>query len=294
MWVVAAWAVVLAEFVLAIYLGLKRPGVGPVKAFLYGPPVIAVVALALGVCGVVWSALRRPFATTQRLVAWCLLGFVILSATYPLPFPSARSSRPSAVRVRFPLEGEWTTAWGGEGEMSQMLRTRPDRCFGFAFVLARDGITRAESGDPRTAFALHAPVVAPASGTVVRVVDDLPDEDAPREHDLGNHVVLEVAPQEFLFVCGLEQGSCAVRVGESIAAGAPLARVGASGRSLLLPEAHLALHMQDTPDPLWGQGIPFYFFESSIDGARIARAVPTGRGYFPGRAITGQRIAHTP
>lgn len=293
-WVAAAWLAVVAEFAIAIVLGLKRPGAGAVKVFLYGPLLLSAIALAIGAFGLIWSFVRRPFAQTQRIVAFCLLGFVIATATYPLPFPASRSARPSAARVRFPLAGEWTTAWGGEDEMNQMLRTRPDRRFGFYFVLARDGATRADPADPRSAFAMHQAVSVPADGEVVRVVDSFPDDGARRENDLGNHVVIELAPGEFLFVGGLAQGSCAVQVGQRVTWGEPLGKIGFSAWSPVLPEPHLALHVQDTPEPIWGQGIPFYFFESAIDGERRARAVPNGKGFFVGRKLTGERITHAP
>jgi hypothetical protein len=293
-WVVCAWIVVAAEFVLAIVLGLKRPGAMPVKVYLYGPFLIAASSLGVGIAGLVWSARRRPFAQPQRLVAFCVLAFAIGTSSYPLPFPSARSSRPSAVRVRFPLEGEWTTAWGGENEINHHLRVRPDRRYGFDFVLAQDGALRRDAADPTSAFAWDREVLAPAGGTVVRVEHDLADDGVLHGHDLGNHVVIEIAPDEFLFVAGLRQGSITVRPGDSVAAGAPIGRIGFSCGSPTLPEPHLSLHVQDTPDPIWGQGIPFYFFESAIDGVRVARSVPDGRGYFAGHALAGQRIAHAP
>jgi hypothetical protein len=292
--VAAAWALVVLEFVLAIVLGMKRPGATAVHVYLYGPIALAALALLVGAAGLVTSWLRRPFARPQRLIALCVLGFVIASATYPLPFPSARSSHPSSVRMRFPATGEWTTAWGGESDESRLLRTRPDRGFGFSFVLAQDGATRADPARPESAFAFGAEVVAPAAGRVARVEDALDDDGRPHAHDLGNHVVLEVAPGEFLFVTGLQRGSIQVRAGDDLAAGAALGRIGFSAWSPLLPEPHLALHVQDTPDPIFGQGIPFYFFESAIDGQRTTRAAPVGRGYFPGRAPAGQRIEHRP
>lgn len=293
-WVVLAWLVLVGEFALAVYLGMKRPGVGPVKAFVYGPWLLAAAALAVGATGLVWSLRHRPFGHPQRLIAFGLLAFVVGTATYGLPFPAARGSRPSAARVRVPAAGEWTVAWGGLDEANALLRTRPDRCFGYYLVLARDGVTRADAADPRSAFAFGAEVLAPAAGAVVRAVNDVPDDGQWHADDLGNHVVIEVAAGEYLFVSGLAQGSVTVAAGQRVAAGDALGRVGYSAFSPLLPEPHLALHLQDTPDPLWGQGIPFYFYESAVDGERVARAAPTGRGYFPGRALTGQRVAHAP
>ena len=73
---------------------------------------------------------------------------------------------------------------------------------------------------------------AAAPGKVALVVDEWPDR-APqtrpeREHDeFGNLVVLEVAPEEFVFLFGLRQGSILVAEGDEVVRGQELARVGA-------------------------------------------------------------------
>ncbi len=105
-WVVAAWGLVAAEFALAIYLGLRRPGAGPARAFMYGPVALAGTALLLGIIGALWSVRHRPFASAQRLIAFCSLGFVIATVTYPLPFPAARAAIPSRVAIHVPVAGE--------------------------------------------------------------------------------------------------------------------------------------------------------------------------------------------
>lgn len=293
-WIVAAWLIVAAELGLAVFLGLKRPGVAPVKAYLYGPWLLALAAFLVGLFGV-GRSIRRPASSgTQRLIAFGLLCFVVGTASYGLPFPAARSTRPTLARIRVPLEGEWTVAWGGVDDASAIWRTRPDRCFAYVLVLEREGSTRAQPADPASAHARGAPVVAPASGKVVRVVNDVPDDGALHANDLGNHVVIELAADEFLFASGLERGSIPVAEGAPIAAGDALGRIGFSAFSPLCPEPHLGLHVQDTPEPFWGQGMPFHFWESAQNGQKLPRATPAGRGWFPGRALSGDRVRHEP
>ena len=294
LWVVAAWGLVVAEFALAIYLGLKRPGAGPVRAFLYGPPLLALAALLLGIAGALWSALRRPFVTPPRLLGFCALGFVVATATYPLPFPSYRSARPSRVEIHLPVAGEWTVAWAGDDELNFVMRTRPDRRYGFLLVAARDGLTRARPDDPLSALAFGQPVLAPCDGTVARVVDEYPDDGRSAPDDLGNHLVLEIAPDEYLFLAGLQRGSFAVAPGQPVSRGAPLARVGFSACSRITPEPHLSIHVQDTPDALDGQSIPFYFHDYWVGPEHVARGVPEGAGFFVGRPVTGQKLRSSP
>lgn len=293
-WVLAAWVVVALEAALAIYLGMKQPGALPIRVYVFGLPILAAVALLVGLVGAVISYRNRPFATPQRLVALCLLAFVFGSASYHLPFPSHRSSRPSRVRITAPFEGEWTMAWGGPENSNELMATRPDRRFGMLFVLARDGATRADPTAPISAFAFGAPVLAPCDGVVARVVGDLPDAGLDAQDDLGNHVVLEIAPQEFLFLTGLEHDSLTVRLGEHVTRGQLLGRVGFSAASFVLPEPHLGLHVQDTPEPIWGQSIPFYLHDVIVNDEPIQRAAPQGRGYFPGYPPQGDRVRPAP
>jgi hypothetical protein len=211
----------------------------------------------VGLVGLILSIRRPPFGATQRLVAFGLLFFVVGTASYGLPFPAARSTRPTLARIRVPVEGEWRVAWGGVDDASAIWRTRPDRSFVYVLVKEASGATRGAD-------------------------------------DLGNHVVIELASDEFLFVSGLERGSISVSTGATIEAGAPLGRVGFSAFSPLCPEPQLGLHVQDTPEPFWGQGIPFYFWESALNGQRMPRAAPAGRGWFPGRALAGDTVRHEP
>jgi hypothetical protein len=287
-WVAAAWAVLALELALAIYLGLKNSGAGPIHAYVKGPLLIAGLALLVGSFGIAWSLLRRPFLRPQRLVALCVLGFVLATVSYPLPFPSFRSHRPSTVRVGLPARGAWTVAWGGD-ELRYSMRMRPDRCYGFLLVRAIDGRTRATPDDPRSAYAFGEDVLAPCFGKVAAVDEDRPDDGAGRD-DLGNHVVLEIAPGEFLFLGGLARDSVEPEVGDEVTEGERIARVGFSTTNLMVPEPHLSIHVQATPVPFEGQGIPFYFFGCSIDGHPVQRAVPSGRGLFVGHPLTGQTI----
>lgn len=290
-WVFAAWSVLAAEVALAIYLGLKFPGANPAKAYTFGPWLLVGAAFAVGIAGAAVSLARRPIANPYRLVAFCVLGFVIASVGFPLPFPSYRAGRPSPVAFQLPFQGEWTVAWGGADDQSHhLLRARPDRRFAYFFVVERDGATRREAADPRSAFAFGSQVLSPCDGQVVAATGELADDGPASRDDLGNHVVIEVAPAEYLFLTNLKQGSLAVRAGERVVRGQALARVGWSARTPLAPEPHLAMHLQDTPQPWWGQAIPFDFRDYFVGERRIERGLPRGAGYFVGRPLEGERL----
>jgi len=104
-----------------------------------------------------------------------------------------------------------------------------------------------------------SPILAPASGKVVRIVEDEPDNEGLRDfprrsltEDLGrplwvfgNHVVLDVGGGQYVLLGHLMKESILVSVGEEVEAGAPLAAAGNSGNSI---EPHLHVQVMDRSD----------------------------------------------
>jgi murein DD-endopeptidase MepM/ murein hydrolase activator NlpD len=212
-----------------------------------------------------------------RLGAFLCLAAAVWFSAYPLSYPSSHEGHPSAVRFRLPFEGEWTVRWGGTKGPESALVLQPDRRFGFDFVVCN---AEGRTSDGADFYCRGRDVLAPAAGVVAAVHDGEPD--APRgalpagAEPYGNHVVLQVAEGEFLFLIGLEQGSLRVAEGARVAAGDPLGRAGFSARSALTPEAHLGVHLQDTALPRRGEGIPFAF-RDYVSGERpVESGVPLG------------------
>lgn len=63
-------------------------------------------------------------------------------------------------------------------------------------------------------YAYGQPVLAPADGTVITVVDGLPDNqpqiETNEQHLAGNHVVIQTGESEFVFLAHLQPGSRSV------------------------------------------------------------------------------------
>jgi len=293
-WVFAAYAIFACTLGLGLYLALRLPGVGPVRAYVMGPIVLAASALATGLFGLVVSLRRRPFIRRERLRGAACLGLVIAGVTYPIPFPSRHEGHPSLVEFRLPVRGEWTVVWGGDGSPDNMLaQTRADRRWGLDLLISRDGQSRSGSGNQLTDyFAFDQAVFAPASGRVAMLLDTHPDQlpgttRDPACDEFGNMIVLEVAEDEFVFLCNLKQGSILVGVGEEVELGQELARVGSSSCSAFTPQPHLALHLQDTPVPRWGQAVPWFFNAYDSGSAKVLRGLPKG-----GPRLSGERVRH--
>lgn len=89
-----------------------------------------------------------------------------------------------------------------------------------------------------------ASVISPASGTVERVRNDVPDNALGGSNfadNWGNHVVIRMDRGEWVVLAHLLQWSICVQAGSRVEAGAYLGRVGNSGRS---PTPHLHMQLQ--------------------------------------------------
>ena len=137
-------------------------------------------------------------------------------------------------------------------------------------------------------------VRAAAAGEVTGLRNDMPDAlqtgpDAPDVvgRECGNGVVLRHPGGWETQYCHMERGSIAVAVGDPVAAGAPLGRVGLSGQTQF-PHLHITVRRDgETIDPfepagdpacgatgagLWDE--PVVYRAGGIIGAGFANAVP--------------------
>lgn len=114
-------------------------------------------------------------------------------------------------------------------------------------------------------------VISATAGTVVGVVDRLPDRkidfgtlSAPFAADAGgNHVVVKVGPGVYAFYAHLIPGSVTVKVGQRVEVGQMLGSLGNSGNS---NAPHLHFQLMDGPSPLGAEGIPYTFSSFTAEG----------------------------
>lgn len=224
---------------------------------------------------------RMRFALTYELVG----GDERVVATSEVA-PSRYDNRAT---LRLPVAGR-LLVWSGHDLLAHHRRWdyvfAPLRDFGFdsnpgryAYDLVPvDAAGAMSAGDPadnKSWFGFGAPIVAPAAGTVVAVVDGQPDD---RQFDVGglkadlmlvygNHVVIDHGHGEYSLFAHLQQHSAKVKVGDVVAAGRAIAAIGASG-SAMFP--HLHYQLQDRPTA-HAEGLPSYFHDvRRLRGARPA------------------------
>ena len=295
LWTRLAWVPLLALVFSLIYLGVRPGGTGPVFVYMTGRLLIGLCSLLLFMWGLILGVLRRPLIQRGRVRAFVIAVAVLAISNYPFPYPSSREGKPSRVEFRLPVEGEWVVLWGGEQkETNRLAGFYPDQRWGMHLVREEGGVSFEGAGDQAEQHHCHGePVFAPSAGTVVRVVDGWNEGGAltASVEPFGNHLVLEVAAGEFLFLTQLLAGSLIPAEGDLVEAGDQIARVGFSGFSMVSPMPHLGLHLATSPSPGEGEGIPWSFHGYISAGAFLEEGFPEGGVARDGR-LTGARVTH--
>lgn len=269
---------VLAALHLALYLTLQlRPGVAGALLWYAGPPLLAALALLL-LAGVLISAVRYRVTWDRRRAARLALVAALAAApAFYRTYPSSHDGHPSRVRFDLPLSGPVTVAWGGADPAGNAHVVAPDQRWGYDLVVTARGASFRGDGRLVTDYLAYGREVrSPARGIVHEARDGEPDMPIGRKgrgDDLGNHVALQVAPREFLYIAHLQPGSVAVRTGDAVTAGQLLGRVGNSGFS---SEPHVHLHLQDSGRRHLAEGIPFEFLDYCRGDVYVARGMPAG------------------
>ena len=294
LWVRLAWAPLIALIAALIYLGSRPGGTGPIFVYMSGRLLIGLASFVLLVWGLIVGVRRRPLLQGRRLRAYVIVVSVLVASNYPFPYPSSREGRPSRVEFRLPVEGEWVVLWGGEEkEANRLAAFYPGQRWGMHLVREMNGTTH--DGDGTQGEDHHCygePVMAPAGGTVVRVVDGIEDGEpiTSSSEPFGNHLVLEVAEGEFLFLTQLLSGSLLPVRGERVKRGQMVGRVGASGFSPVSPMPHLGLHLATSPIPGEGEGIPWVFHDYVSAGVLVEAGFPPG-GVSRDGTLVGARLS---
>ena len=188
--------------------------------------------------------------------------------------PDPAATHDSQVEFQVPFEGLWWVFWGGDEELQNYHAVAKDQRHALDLVVWRDGGTHRGNGTANEDYwAYGQRVLAPAAGTVVTVVDGLPDNAPQVETNAfspaGNHIVIEVADGQYVLIAHLQAGSLTVAEGDPVAAGQAIGLVGNSGNT---SEPHIHIHLQDKPsfDPS-ATGLPLVFTSYLANGDAVDR-----------------------
>lgn len=144
--------------------------------------------------------------------------------------------------------------------------------------LSKNGASSSGAGDDnRDYFSYGQPVLAVASGRIVAIRDEFPDNRPghvgaesfalTRANIGGNFVVLDLGDGQYAQYMHLKPGSPRVKVGDRVKRGQVIAQVGSSGSSF---EPHLHFQVGDSVEPIEGEGLPYVIeeFATLDDGVR--------------------------
>jgi len=122
-------------------------------------------------------------------------------------------------------------------------------------------------------------ILAPAAGTVTYARNDVPDHPPTEDpintftalHDpvmafMGNCVIIDHGNSEYSVMAHMQQGSLTVKVGQRVAAGQVIGKLGDSGDAF---GPHLHYQLQSGPQLFRGEPLPFRF--QNIDEPQLSR-----------------------
>lgn len=227
-----------------------------------------------------WSLANAPVVTQ-----WTIADSEQIASFSIQVLPTLADSRfldyQTKVPLRLPFDGEWFVVWGGRTLDQNYHAANGAQRFAVDLLIYRGGATyRGDRQVKSNYYCWDQPILAPAGGTVVGVVNDLPDNNigaTDADNPAGNHVVIDFGNSEFGFLAHMREGSVTVASGDTVIAGQELGRCGNSGNT---SEPHLHFHLQNTSDLTDGEGLPAFF------EGYIADDHPTDRG----EPIAGQYI----
>ena len=138
-------------------------------------------------------------------------------------------------RFHLPARGTWYVLHGGRARATNYHHGNRNQRWAYDLVVKRDGRQRARGSDRHRNESYYAhgeDLLAPASGTVVHVVEGVPENRPPeRGRAGGNGLVIDHGFGEYSAMWHAIPGSLEVKVGDRVETGQRVAKVGNSGRS---------------------------------------------------------------
>tara|TARA_R110002124_G_scaffold227889_1_gene393160 strand:- start:61072 stop:62034 length:963 start_codon:yes stop_codon:yes gene_type:complete len=171
-------------------------------------------------------------------------------------------------KMQLPFKGEWFTVWGGDSKAQNYHVISPTQKHAFDILkLGKNRKTYERSGTRNEDyFAFSQPLLAVCDAVVHTVIEGIPDNKPGTMNPAqptGNTVILKTENDEYIVYAHFEMGTIKVKEGESVVKGQYLGNCGNSGNS---SEAHLHLHIQDSPNLMTAIGVKCYFEEVMVNG----------------------------
>jgi urea transporter len=171
-----------------------------------------------------------------------------------------RFGNESLFHIGLPIMGTWYISQGHHGKITH----KGDWKEAWDFDI-RNGKTYREPGlKQEDYYCYDIPVIAPADGTIVKVIEGIADNkigEINLENNWGNTIIIKHADYLYTNLSHLKNGSISVKEGDIVSKGDLIGRCGSSGRS---PEPHLHFQVQAQPfigSPTLKYPISYYLVE---------------------------------
>ncbi len=196
------------------------------------------------------------------LSIFCALSFglaaLIFKGTFNYPQPT------ESTILEMPVKGTWLALHAGEKPWVNYHANYAPQKYSIDMVrINEQGDFFENMGEKNEDFLCFSDsIFSPVNGTIVGLVNQFKNQqimDGPDTlNTAGNYLVIATAPQKFVFLSHLSPDGFQVKVGDTVAIGTFLARLGNSGNSTF---PHLHIRMQNTSvyNDTNAVGLPFLF-----------------------------------
>ncbi len=178
-------------------------------------------------------------------------------------------------RLRLPFDEEFYVVWGGRQVEENYHAINGNQRFAIDVLIVRDGSTHTSDGTQNEHYyCFGKPILAPADGNVVEVVEGVPDNVPGHLNPTqltGNRVVLDHGNNEFSLLAHFKNGSIRVQRDAKVRSGDRLGDCGNSGNST---EPHLHYQLQDGAVFGEAKGLPAKFEHYLADDVLVTRGEP--------------------
>jgi len=159
----------------------------------------------------------------------------------------ARATGNQYFLLQLPFWGEWFVSQGYDGKYTH--KGEWGSAIDFVLVDEKNKTYNSLSNSCEDFYCYNKPVISPADGVVVEIIDHIDDNEPGKVNSVqnwGNTIILKHHDYLYIQLSHLKSGTFKVKKGDFVKQGEILAHCGNSGRS---PEPHLHFQVQATPLP---------------------------------------------
>ncbi|MBL4716596.1 MAG: M23 family metallopeptidase [Bacteroidia bacterium] len=166
--------------------------------------------------------------------------------------------------IDLPVKGDWIAGHAGGSEQVNYHCAYEAQKFAIDIVKVDESgmFYKNEGKEIEDFYTLNENIYSPVDGIIVNVVDSFANQQvlngSDKKNPAGNHIVIEIENERYLFLAHLNLGTIKVLKGDIVKAGDLIAQAGNSGNTTW---PHLHMHIQDKPiiDNKNAKAFPFRF-----------------------------------